>query len=91
MPEQFEFLVLNAPERLRKQGTPGGPGLFGVRWDAARPEFAADAECAIIGAAGRKRTKELLKLARAQFAARICWKSQQPMRLPWPAIWASMA
>lgn len=65
MPEQFEFLVLNAPERLRKQGTPGGPGLFGVRWDAARPEFAADAECAIIGAAGRKRTKELLKLARA--------------------------
>ena len=65
MPEQFEFLVLNAPERLRQQGAPSGPGLFGVRLDANRPELASDAECVIVAAAGRKRTKELLKLARA--------------------------
>src|ERR1039457_7299844 len=60
MPEQFEFLILNAPDRLRQ-----GAGLFGVRLDPARPELAAAAECAIVAAAGRKRTKELLKLARA--------------------------
>ena len=65
MPEQFEFLVLNAPERLRQQGAPSGPGLFGVRMDANRPELASDVECVIVAAAGRKRTKELLKLARS--------------------------
>src|ERR1017187_6788994 len=60
MPEQFEFLILNAPERIRQ-----GASLFGVRLDSGRPELASQAECAIIAAAGRKRTKELLKLARA--------------------------
>ena len=62
MPEQFEFLVLNAPQRLRQQGR----GLFGVRLDPQQPTLASEAECAIIAAAGRKRTKELLKLARTQ-------------------------
>src|ERR1039457_7235658 len=60
MPEQFEFLILNAPERIRQ-----GASLFGVRLDSGRPELASQPECAIIAAAGRKRTKELLKLARA--------------------------
>src|ERR1022692_1367119 len=60
MPEQFEFLILNAPERIRQ-----GASLFGVRLDSGRPELASQAECAIVAAAGRKRTKELLKLARA--------------------------
>jgi hypothetical protein len=41
-------------------------GLFGVRLDSGRPELASEAECAIVAAAGRKRTKELLRLARAQ-------------------------
>ena len=66
MPEQFEFLVLNAPERLRQHGVSSGPGLFGVRLDSNRPELASEAECVIVAAAGRKRTKELLRLARAQ-------------------------
>jgi acyl transferase domain-containing protein/NAD(P)-dependent dehydrogenase (short-subunit alcohol dehydrogenase family)/acyl carrier protein len=65
MPEQFEFLVLNAPERLRQHGVRSGAGLFGVRLDPGQPELASEAECAIVPAAGRKRTKELLKLARA--------------------------
>src|ERR1039458_9171309 len=60
MPEQFEFLILNAPERIRQ-----GASLFGVRLDSGRPELASEAACAILAAAGRKRTKELLKLARA--------------------------
>ena len=59
MPEQFEFIVLNAPERLRQQGR----ALFGARLDAGHP---AESECLIVTATGRKRTKELLKLARAQ-------------------------
>src|ERR1700722_19480134 len=60
MPEQFEFLILNAPERLH------GRGLFGVKLDPDRPSLASDAECVIVVPAGRKRTKELLKLARTQ-------------------------
>jgi acyl transferase domain-containing protein/NAD(P)-dependent dehydrogenase (short-subunit alcohol dehydrogenase family)/acyl carrier protein len=62
MPEQFEFLVLNAPERLRQQGR----GLFGVRLDSERPSLVSKAECTVVAAGGRKRAKELLKLARAQ-------------------------
>jgi acyl transferase domain-containing protein/NAD(P)-dependent dehydrogenase (short-subunit alcohol dehydrogenase family)/acyl carrier protein len=64
MPEQFEFLILNAPERLRKPGR----CLFGVKLESGRPELDAEcvAECVIVAAAGRKRAKELLKLARAQ-------------------------
>jgi acyl transferase domain-containing protein/NAD(P)-dependent dehydrogenase (short-subunit alcohol dehydrogenase family) len=62
MPEHFEFLILNAPERLRQQGR----GLFGVRLDPERPSLASEAECVIVAVAGRKRTKELLKLARTQ-------------------------
>jgi acyl transferase domain-containing protein/NAD(P)-dependent dehydrogenase (short-subunit alcohol dehydrogenase family)/acyl carrier protein len=62
MPEQFEFLILNAPERLQQHGR----GLFGVRLDTVRPELASGAECVMVAAAGRKRTKELLRLARAQ-------------------------
>ena len=68
MPQQFEFLIVNAPERLRQQGA--SYGLFGFRLDANRPAAASAAECTaeciIVAAAGRKRTKELLKLARAQ-------------------------
>src|ERR1022692_1483932 len=60
MPEQFEFLILNAPERIRQ-----GASLFGVRLDPGQPELASEAECVIVAAAARKRTKELLKLARA--------------------------
>jgi len=62
MPEQFEFLILNAPEHVRQvsSGT-----LFGVRLNSSRPELASAAECAIVAAAGRKRNKELLRLARA--------------------------
>jgi acyl transferase domain-containing protein/NAD(P)-dependent dehydrogenase (short-subunit alcohol dehydrogenase family)/acyl carrier protein len=66
MPEHFEFLVVNAPERLRRHGMSSGPGLFGVRLDSVRPDLASEAECVIVAAAGRKRTKELLRLARAQ-------------------------
>ena len=62
MPEQFEFLILNAPERLRQPGR----GLFGVRLNAGQTAPVSDAECVIVTATGRKRTKELLKLARAQ-------------------------
>ena len=62
MPSQFEFLILNAPDRLRQHGSE----LFGVRLDSVRPELASQAECVIVAAAGRKRTKELLRLARAQ-------------------------
>jgi len=64
MPEQFDFLILNAPERLRQSGASSAPGLFGVRWEAGG--LAPETECAIVAAAGRKRTKELLKQARAQ-------------------------
>ena len=60
MPEQFEFLILNAPEHLRQQGR----GLFGIRMDG-QTSIASESECAIVSPAGRKRTKELLKLARA--------------------------
>ena len=63
MPEQFELLILNAPERLRRLSS--GAGLFGVRVDSSQPALASEAECVIVAAAGRKRTKELLKLARA--------------------------
>src|ERR1700691_24558 len=68
MPEHFEFLVVNAPERLRRHALSSGPGLFGVRLDPVRPDLAsaAEAECVIVAAGGRKRTKELVKLARAQ-------------------------
>jgi acyl transferase domain-containing protein/NAD(P)-dependent dehydrogenase (short-subunit alcohol dehydrogenase family)/acyl carrier protein len=66
MPEQFEFLVLNAPERLRRHGVSSEPGLFGVRLDSARSELVSEAECVIVAAAGRQRTNELLRLARAQ-------------------------
>ncbi|MGA2740127.1 MAG: beta-ketoacyl synthase N-terminal-like domain-containing protein, partial [Bryobacteraceae bacterium] len=68
MPEHFEFLVVNAPERLLRHGMSSGPGLFGVRLDTVRPDLAsaAEAECVIVAAAGRKRTKELLRLARAR-------------------------
>src|ERR1035438_7990881 len=62
MPSQFEFLILNAPDRLRQHGS----ALFGVRLDASHPELASQSECVIVAAAGRKRTKELLRLARAQ-------------------------
>src|SRR5580658_7546438 len=62
MPQQFEFLILNAPERLRQQGR----GLFGTRLDASQPTLAPGAEWVIVAATGRKRTKELLKVARAQ-------------------------
>src|ERR1035438_1035646 len=62
MPSQFEFLILNAPDRLRQHGS----ALFGVRLDSGHPELASQAECVIVAAAGRKRTKELLRLARAQ-------------------------
>jgi acyl transferase domain-containing protein/NAD(P)-dependent dehydrogenase (short-subunit alcohol dehydrogenase family)/acyl carrier protein len=62
MPEQFEFLILNAPEHIRRQGR----GLFGVMVDSGQSGPASEAECAIVAATGRKRTKELLKLARAQ-------------------------
>ena len=62
MPEQFEFLVLNAPERLRQRGG----CVFCVRLDPAQAELASQAECVIVTASARKRTKELLKLARAQ-------------------------
>jgi acyl transferase domain-containing protein/NAD(P)-dependent dehydrogenase (short-subunit alcohol dehydrogenase family)/acyl carrier protein len=62
MPSQFEFLILNAPDRLRQHGSE----LFGVRLDAGRPELASRSECVVVAAAGRKRTKELLRLARAQ-------------------------
>ena len=69
MPEQFEFLILNAPERLRQDGR----GLFGVRLDSVQAALASDAECVIVAAAGRKRTKELLRLARAQ-SRRVLWE-----------------
>src|ERR1022692_1096352 len=62
MPSQFEFLILNAPDRLRQHAS----ALFGVRLDSGHPELAPQAECVIVAAAGRKRTKELLRLARAQ-------------------------
>ncbi len=64
MPEQFEFLILNAPERLQQASYRAG--LFGVRLDPTRPELTPEAECVIVAVAGRKRTKELLKLARAR-------------------------
>jgi acyl transferase domain-containing protein/NAD(P)-dependent dehydrogenase (short-subunit alcohol dehydrogenase family)/acyl carrier protein len=62
MPEQFEFLILNAPERIREHGQ----ALFGVRLDSAGPERVPEAECVIVTAAGLKRTNELLHLARTQ-------------------------
>jgi acyl transferase domain-containing protein/NAD(P)-dependent dehydrogenase (short-subunit alcohol dehydrogenase family)/acyl carrier protein len=62
MPSQFEVLILNAPERLRRNC----PCLFGVRLDASRPELASATDCVIVASAGRKRTKELLRLARTQ-------------------------
>ena len=65
MPEQFEFLVLNAPESLRQQGASSVPGLFGARLDSGHPARVPAAEVLIVTASGRKRTKELLKLARA--------------------------
>ena len=62
MPRQFEFLIINAPEQLRRSGL----GLLGEKMDAAGPESAREAGYMIVPAAGRKRTKELLKLARTK-------------------------
>jgi acyl transferase domain-containing protein/NAD(P)-dependent dehydrogenase (short-subunit alcohol dehydrogenase family)/acyl carrier protein len=66
MAEQFGFLILNAPERIRQQGR----GWFGVRIEpgsalgpAALPP---EAECVIVAAAGREGSPELLRLAHAQ-------------------------
>src|SRR5579862_4366607 len=59
MPEKFEFLILNAPERIRQRD-----GLFAVRLAAGAP-LSPDAVCVIVAAAGRKRTKELLKQGRS--------------------------
>ena len=62
MAEQFGFLILNAPERVRRQGG----DLFASRWEAAGEAAPPQAGCVIVAAAGRKRAQELLKLARAQ-------------------------
>jgi acyl transferase domain-containing protein/NAD(P)-dependent dehydrogenase (short-subunit alcohol dehydrogenase family)/acyl carrier protein len=61
MAEQFEFLILNAPERLRQ-----GRGLFGVRLDSARTALPSEAGWVVVRAAERARCEELLRLARAQ-------------------------
>jgi len=61
MAEQFGFLILNAPERLRQQGR----GLFGVRLDAAQA-IPAGADYVVIPVTARKRLKELLKAAHGQ-------------------------
>ncbi|HUO29467.1 MAG TPA: hypothetical protein VMU80_09630, partial [Bryobacteraceae bacterium] len=62
MPEQFQFLIVNAPERLRRSGL----GLYGEKMDATRTATAADAGCVIVPAVGRDRAQELLSLARAK-------------------------
>src|ERR1700722_12375240 len=66
MAEQFGFLILNAPERIRQQGR----GFFGVRVESGSPSSPAvlppEAECVIVSAAGRERLQELLLLARTQ-------------------------
>jgi len=64
MAEQFEFLILNAPEHIRRPER----GLFGVRLSAQAPLEAlpSDVACVIVGAASRKRLKDLLRLVRAQ-------------------------
>ena len=62
MPEQFEFLFLNAPEHLRQPGTTTTRGLFGVRFDSNPPASAV--ECLVVSPSSRKRTKEQLRLAR---------------------------
>ncbi len=66
MAEQFGFLILNAPERIRQHGR----GFFGVRIEPGSPLGPAalppEAECVIVSAAGRERSQELLLLARAQ-------------------------
>ena len=62
MAEQFGFLILNAPERVRRQGGVS----FAFRWEAAGEAAPPEAGCVIVAAAGRKRAQELLKLARAQ-------------------------
>jgi len=68
MAEQFEFLILNAPERFRRRVAPSGPGLFGVRLDAGADLAALPSgiDWVIVGPAGRKRLKDLLRLVRAQ-------------------------
>jgi acyl transferase domain-containing protein len=66
MVEQFGFLILNAPERIRQRGQ----GWFGVRIEPGSPLGPAalppDAECVIVAASGRERSQELLRLAHAQ-------------------------
>ena len=66
MAEQFGFLILNAPERIRQQGR----GWFGVRIEPGSALGPAtlppEAECVIVAAAGRERSQELLRLAHAQ-------------------------
>ena len=62
MPEQFQFLIVNAPERLRRSGL----GLYGEKMDATRTATAADAGYVIVPAVGRDRAQELLSLARAK-------------------------
>src|SRR5580700_5236940 len=66
MAEQFEFLILGAPERIRRQGR----GWFGVRIEPGSPlgpaALPCDAEYIIVSASGRERSQELLRVARAQ-------------------------
>jgi acyl transferase domain-containing protein/NAD(P)-dependent dehydrogenase (short-subunit alcohol dehydrogenase family)/acyl carrier protein len=66
MAEQFGFLILNAPERIRQQER----GWFGVRIEPGSASGPAAlppaAECVIVAAAGREGSQELLRLAHAQ-------------------------
>ncbi len=62
MAEQFDFLILNAPERLRQQGR----GSFVVRLEGDPAGLPPGIEWVQIQAASRKRSKELLKSVRAQ-------------------------
>ena len=54
MAEQFGFLILNAPERIRQHGR----GFFGVRIEPGSPLGPAalppEAECVIVSAAGHE-------------------------------------
>jgi acyl transferase domain-containing protein/NAD(P)-dependent dehydrogenase (short-subunit alcohol dehydrogenase family)/ribosomal protein L12E/L44/L45/RPP1/RPP2 len=62
MAGQFEFLILNAPERLRQTGH----GLFAIRLDSVQAALPSAVECVVIRAAERARREELVRLARAQ-------------------------
>jgi acyl transferase domain-containing protein/NAD(P)-dependent dehydrogenase (short-subunit alcohol dehydrogenase family)/acyl carrier protein len=66
MAEQFGFLVLGAPERIRQQRR----GWFGVRIEPGSPldpvGLPPGAECLIVAASGRERSQALLPLAHAQ-------------------------